>query len=118
MSGDRTERRAAILTAEDIAGIRHGVLTADELEGFYRRIDESWGRLARSQDAQIAVLQVRQTSGDAEQSKTTGLLEKHITECAKLQKWAFGVLCGLAVWVVAHSPEAGKGLVKIIEMFG
>lgn len=111
------DRRARVLTEYDIAELRKGTLTENELEGFYQRIDESWGRLARSQDAQIAVLQVQQKSGDSDLTKTNGLLEKHITECAKLQKWAFGVLCGLAAWVVAHSPEAAKAMLKIIEAF-
>lgn len=95
---------------------RTGILTKEELTDMFTRLDESFQQHLRSKDAKIAVLEVRQQSTDSEQKVTSSLLTKHILECAKLQKWAFGVLLFLAGWTVAHSPEVGPVVEKLLKV--
>jgi hypothetical protein len=68
----------------------------------------------RSDEASIAVLQLQQKTTAEGLAKVGGLLEEHVTGCAKLQKWVLGVLLFMAGWLVAHSPEGLKLLAAIL----
>lgn len=48
-----------------------------------------------------------------ESNHTRVQLEKHVTECAVMQKKVLIVMVFLAGWIVAHSPEAGKLFLKV-----
>lgn len=54
---------------------------------------------------------------DASRS-TSATLQQHMTECAAIQKKVLGVVIFLSGWTVAHSPEAGKLMLKIAGFVG
>jgi hypothetical protein len=69
----------------------------------------------RPNDAAIAVLQVEQKNISAKVESVSDAISRHVTECARLQKWVLGTLLFLAGWLVAHSPEAAKVFTKLLE---
>ncbi len=50
-----------------------------------------------------------------ESQHTRENLEKHVSECAAMQKKVFGVVLFLTGWIVAHSPEAAAFLTKLAK---
>lgn len=48
--------------------------------------------------------------------RTSDNLDKHIAECARLQKWVLRIGLVTLVWVVSHSPEAAAAFAKIVTV--
>lgn len=48
--------------------------------------------------------------------RTSDTLDKHIEDCARLQKWALRIGLITLLWVVSHSPEAAAAFAKIVTV--
>lgn len=97
---------------------RDGVITKEEMEIYFNRLDNSFQHYTRGKDAALAVLEIKNETAGKLHTKTTELLEQHINECAKLQKWVFGILVFLAGWTVARDSDTLPGLFKLIKTIG
>lgn len=73
----------------------------------------------RRQTDQVLTLLSERIQGVEHNVENTGKsLATHVAECAAIQKKVLGIVIFLAGWTVAHSPEAGKVLVKVFGVLG
>lgn len=94
---------------------RAKLLGDDEIADLLARIDASFTRHSTKNTTDIAVIKVEQTGYKEKLVSNSVLLEKHITECAKLQKYAFALLLFLAGFTVATYPKTGELMQKLLE---
>lgn len=58
--------------------------------------------------AEISKIRKKLVSTSIRSKRTDKMLQSHIDECAKLQKWVLRLGIVTLIWVVTHSPEAVK----------
>ena len=68
----------------------------------------------RATDVILANLESRLDYSEEDRKALREQLTLHITECSAMQKKVFGVMVFLAGWVVAHSPEAEKLIIRLM----
>lgn len=75
-------------------------------------------RHRRTDDTTVALIDQRVAIVEADMETIGAQLTKHVTECAAMQKKVLGVVIFLLGWTMAHSPEAGNLIMKLVKSFG
>ncbi len=70
----------------------------------------------RQSDITAALLAQKVDAVEKESNGTKGMLERHVSECAALQKKGLVLGCLILGWIVAHSPEATKVFAFMVKI--